>query len=700
MWRDERGTLEDKHVKKRIVTGFVYMLLLLGVMCTSAFAADSEDEMGYVAVHVTAKDRDTYKKVDVEGATVYLYVGTEVRRTAVTDNTGVALLPVTDLTDEELAVATVSATAEVSHGSASYNNQRTALYQYYPIHEEDGEYYRYKMELHSETIDAQGNWCGEALEISDANNKVDVVFVIDTTQSMSAEIERVKENLAEFAKTFDRVGMSVRFAIVEYGDITYGENTIVHGVDGSNWFASAEDAAIILDSLMLNDGGDDEETLLDALGYVADDATMKWRSDAHKLVFVLTDTGYKNDNVHGYIDMAEMVETLAAKNIKTSVITTNYYSQIYKSLYEGTGGTSANIYAEDFEDEMMELAEATIELLTKKIELVLSEPRLLLNVAVCYLVESEADQTDTYVAGVQNVLNEYANRIAEATDGHVLIDKIILYSTDDVLNFYTKGHIAAMADIRIESSAYSSTRIHSNAHIAGFFKGYAVYDSTYGSRNTYLRVQMSGVEGAGWNNSMLTKAEAYSTTLAHECGHYLFGFRDEYVNSVGEYWSTRPAGNYGLMDNNHYDIEMSKATVDYAYITSTTTFKDADESLHTKHSWTYKEACEDTLADLLTEEEVLDEYYFLMTEKNTDYYNTGDYVGTYTKAPGADRTATYDYADLDSTDFVMLDSIISGTATSTSDVVVQDVEEATSRERVVLGIMGRMGCSMLYRIKR
>lgn len=689
-------------MKKRIVTSVVYMLLLLGVMCTSAFASDSEDEMGYVAVHVTAKDKDTYKKVDVEGATVYLYVGTEVRRTAVTDSTGTALLAVTDLTDEELAAATVSASAEVSHGTASYNNQRTALYQYYPIHEEDGEYYRYKMELHSETIDAQGNWCGEALEISDTNNKVDVVFVIDTTQSMSAEIERVKENLAEFAKTFDRVGMSVRFAIVEYGDITYGENTIVHGVDGSNWFASAEDAATVLDSLMLNDGGDDDETLLDALGYVADDATMKWRSDAHKLVFVLTDTGYKNDNIHGYIDMAEMVDVLASKNIKTSVITTNYYSRIYKSLYEGTGGTSANIYAEDFEDEMMGLAEATIELLTKKIELVLSEPRMLLNVAVCYLVESEADQTEAYVAGVQNVLNEYANRIAEATDGHVLIDKIILYSTDDVLNFYTKGHIAAMADIRIESSAYSSTRIHSNAHIAGFFKGYAVYDSTYGSRNTYLRVQMSGVEGAGWNNSMLTKAEAYSTTLAHESGHYLFGLYDEYLNSDGESWgSSRPAGKYGLMDDNHYDIEMSKATVDYAYITNTTTFKNADESLHTKHSWNYKEACEDTLADLMTEEEVLDDYYFAMTEKNTDYYNTGDYVGTYTKAPGADRTATYDYADLDSTDFVMLDSIISGTATSTSDVVVQEVEEETvAYKRVVFGVMGQICSPNLFGIKR
>ncbi len=685
-------------MKRRIVTGLIYMLLLLSVMSTSAFAAEDEDEMGYVAVHVTAREKDTGKKVDMEGATVFLYIGSEVRRTAVTDSTGTALIAVTDLTEEELAIATVSALAEVSHGTASYNNQRTALYQYYPIHEDDGEYYRYKMELHSETIDAQGNWCGEALEISDTNNKADVVFVIDTTQSMSAEIERVKENLVQFAETFDRVGMSVRFAIVEYGDITYGENTIVHGVDGSNWFTSVEDAAIILDSLILNDGGDDEETLLDALGYVADDATMKWRSDAHKLVFVLTDTGYKNDNVHGYIDMEEMTDTLVSKNIKTSVITTNYYSQIYKSLYEGTGGTCANIYAEDFEDEMMGLAEATIELLTEKVELVLSEPRLLLNVAVCYLVESAADQTNDYVAGVKNVLNEYANRIAEATDGHVLIDKIILYSTDDVLNFYTEGHIAAMADIRIESSAYSSTRIHSNAHIGGFFIGNVTYDSTYGTRKTYLRVQMSGVEGAGWNYSMLTGAAKYSTTLAHESGHYLFAFWDEYLDSHGDSWSSRPSGKYGLMDNNHYDIEMSKASVDYAYITKSSTFAAADRELHTFHSWNYKESCEDSLADLLTYRE--DKIgYRSMSEESADFHRTGDYVGTYTKAPGADRTATYEYADLDSTDFVMLDSIISSTSASTSDVMVQKVEEEnTAHKCVALGIMGQKRSPILSRI--
>ena len=68
---------------------------------------------------------------------------------------------------------------------------------------------------------------------------------------------------------------------------------------------------------------------------------------------------------------------------------------------------------------------------------------------------------------------------------------------------------------------------------------------------------MSGVEGAGWNNSMIDDAYAYSTTVMHETGHYLLGFFDEYLDAEKNSWGARkkPYKAYGLMDNQHEDIE-------------------------------------------------------------------------------------------------------------------------------------------------
>lgn len=641
---------------KRLSIMMLCILWMVGMLCTQSFAAE-EDTTG-VEIHVTAEDKDTGELVDVADAEVSLYIGSALRRTVVTNSDGIAILPISDLTEEELAKATVSAKAEVSHGMASYGNVRTKLYDYYPVHEEDGEPYRYRMELHSSWIDEQGNWCGEELNVKDQRDKVDVVFAIDTTASMSAEIARVRENLEAFTETIRGRGISVRFAIVEYGDITYGDNTIVHGKDGSNWFTDVADVTEVLDALVLGDGGDDDETLIDALGYIADDATMKWRSDAYRFVFVVTDTGYKVDNNHGYIDMEEITDVLADKEIVTSVITTNYFGEVYKSLCEGTGGVLANIYAQDFENEMLGLAEEVVELLTAKMELVLSEPRMYMNLSVCYLIESAKDETEEYKAAMTNMVDELANCIAETTDAHVLIEHVVLYSTDDVLNFYTSNHIASMADIRVESSAYNTSTSYSNSHVSGFYRGYRIsmeYEET--TRPTFCRVQISGTWAGNSEISILGDVEWYAAILSHECGHYLFGFRDEYVNGSGEYWNPRWNENYGLMDQAQWDIEISKTSVDYTYITDETTFELADQSIHSRQSWTYMESCEDTLADLLTldsnstEVQMFGKYY---TPEAMDYYNTGDYVGTYTKAPGADRRVTYDFAGLDSGDITVI----------------------------------------------
>lgn len=646
--------------------------------------SDTSSASDIVNVHVTAVNKTTGLKENVADATVRLLVGSEEKSTAITDLNGVATISLAGLTLEEKYKATISADKIVSRGKAIDGTARDDLYnKYYP--KEEGEYYRYTMELHSEWIDRNGNWNGTSLPKTASSNKVDMVFAIDTTGSMWDEINNVKNNIADFAQILINEGLDIRFCIIEYLDITTNEPTYVHTVNGSRWYDDVESVISVLEDIPLGDGGDWAETPIDALGEIANIDAMNYRSDAHKFAFVLTDADYKNNNNYGYADMDDITRTLAGLNIVTSVITDSYYKPTYRTLYNGTNGIYANIYASDFNAEMLTLSNSIVEAVTREVDLTLSEPRMLVNLSVCYFANDKTSQSASYKDSVKNMLNEYSHRIAETSDGHVLIDKILLFHTDNRLNFYNTSNYASMVDIRIETEVsddgtwWNNVQIHSNAHVTGFYLD-DQYTATYNDdatehfshlkngkelngRQSFVRIQMSGKEGAGWDNSLIDDARAYSTTVAHETGHYLFGFFDEYLNADGTSWRDiggKPYAAYGLMDNQHTDIEMSKTAIDYSYMNGD--FANTAKSVHTNQSWFYTESCEDWLADLLTNESKINEKWGRTTASaDLDYWLTGDYQATYTKTVGDhDRTATYSYAGLSSTDYMNTTFITGG----------------------------------------
>ena len=646
------------------------------MLFSSKNADESLSASDMVNVHVTAVNKTTGLKENVADATVRLFVGSEEKSTAITDLNGVATISLAGLTLEEKYKATISADKIVSRGKAIDGTARDDLYnKYYP--KEEGEYYRYTMELHSEWIDRNGNWNGTSLPKTASSNKVDMVFAIDTTGSMWDEINNVKNNIADFAQALINEGLDIRFCIIEYLDITTNEPTYVHTVNGSRWYDDVESVISVLEDITLGDGGDWAETPIDALGEIADIDAMNYRSDAHKFAFVLTDADYKNNNNYGYADMDDITRTLAGLNIVTSVITDSYCKLTYRTLYNGTNGIYANIYASDFNAEMLTLSDNIVEAVTRQVNLTLSEPRMLVNLSVCYFANDKTSQSSSYKDSVKNMLNEYSHRIAETSDGHVLIDKVLLFHTDNRLNFYNTSHYASMVDIRIETEVdddgtwWNNVQIHSNAHVTGFYlddQYTATYDDNstehfsnlkngeeLNGRQSFVRIQMSGKEGAGWNNSLIDDAYAYSTTVAHETGHYLFGFFDEYLNADGTSWRDvggKPYTAYGLMDNQHTDIEMSKTAIDYSYMNGD--FANATKSVHTNQSWFYTESCEDWLADLLTNEARINEKWGRTTASaDLDYWLTGDYQATYTKTVGDhDRTATYSYAGLTDSDYM------------------------------------------------
>lgn len=627
--------------------------------------SDTSSASDTVNVHVTAHESELGTSVNVEDAVVHLYVNGEwIRDSEPTDAEGKTTVSLAGLSIEERKNATISADKVIARGTGLSGNERDLLFDRFPhITNEDGTdggYYRYTTELHSEEIDDNGNWVGTQLPITSSSDKVDMVFAIDTTGSMSDEINNVKNNIADFAQALINEGLDIRFCIIEYLDITTNEPTYVHTVNGSRWYNDVESVISVLEDITLGNGGDWAETPIDALGEIADTDAMKYRSDAHKFAFVLTDADYKNNNNYGYADMDDITRTLAGLNIVTSVITNSDYKSTYSTLYNTTGGIYADIYANDFNAVMLDLANNIIDVIIEDVTLTLTEGRMLINLAVCYYADDSTSQSETYRDALKDMLNIYSHRLAETTDGHVLIDKILLFSTDNRTDFYYSDeddlNEAAMADIRIESdtkedgTAFFNVKIHSNAHPYGFFSNTPISTSDSGvlnnfhslknkdsllNRFTFARIQMGGIRAEEiLGREFLDNAEGYARALTHETGHYFMGFRDEYEDADSNYWEwyNRPYSNYGLMDDQNADIELSKTLIDYSYLNGDFNNED-DKSKHTEHSWEWKASCEDVLSDFFTG---------LISE----------YVIEYTKASSSDRTSSYEYAELTDDDYI------------------------------------------------
>lgn len=134
---------------------------------------------------------------------------------------------------------------------------------------------------------------------------IDIVFVVDTTGSMGADINAVKDFAGQFIATVQGQTGSARFALVTYRDFperTGDSQDYASRVD-LNFTADAASAGAAINGLTLGYGGDIPETvysgLMEAIG-------LSWRPGVKKMVIQLGDaapldpepfTGYTGDTV-------------------------------------------------------------------------------------------------------------------------------------------------------------------------------------------------------------------------------------------------------------------------------------------------------------------------------------------------------------------------------------------------------------------
>ncbi len=224
-------------------------------------------------------------------------------------------------------------------------------------------------ELPADYVDNSNDGINEMLEemasmpaaaaYSSSSTKVDLVFVIDSTGSMSPYITNVKNNVAEFARAIGESGVTLRLGLIDYRDITSDgiDSTKVHEPGYSPWMQVSEFIKE-LTTVGAYGGGDEPETPIDGLGnLVKSDAG--WSSDAYKFVMLITDASFKDDNTHGIANMEEMIRLLREKGIQVSTITPERVLELYGDLAGMTGGVQIPL-SDNFADDMMEYADKVI----------------------------------------------------------------------------------------------------------------------------------------------------------------------------------------------------------------------------------------------------------------------------------------------------------------------------------------------------
>lgn len=203
--------------------------------------------------------------------------------------------------------------------------------------------------------------CVTASAVAADDKELDLVFVVDTTGSMSDDIYEVKTHMKEYVDALVDGGSDYRVAIVEYRDFperTGDSSDYAYRVT-LNFNGDYETINSAINSVDLGNGGDWEETLYSALIDGLD--KLSWRDKSGKAAIIMGDapaldpepiTGYtladvKAKMLYGVIDDREFDRARASGATRSPItlftIATSSDSETLESfsaLTEATGGKS------------------------------------------------------------------------------------------------------------------------------------------------------------------------------------------------------------------------------------------------------------------------------------------------------------------------------------------------------------------------
>ena len=198
------------------------------------------------------------------------------------------------------------------------------------------------------------------------NGDIDIVFVVDTTGSMSGSIYAVKNNIQNIVSSVNAKTKSARFALVTYRDHPS------HGGDATDYPSRIEtdftnNIEVIkraASSMRLGDGGDWEESVYSGMRAGLD---LQWRAGVKKMMIVIGDAPAKDpEPVTGLTKQSIVNAAYAVDPAQVYVIDTSsdYSLAVMKSLAEQTGGEYAR--ANNAGSELVDYINASIENVASK----------------------------------------------------------------------------------------------------------------------------------------------------------------------------------------------------------------------------------------------------------------------------------------------------------------------------------------------
>jgi Mg-chelatase subunit ChlD len=174
-------------------------------------------------------------------------------------------------------------------------------------------------------------------------NAADIVFVLDVTGSMGDEIDKVKDNIIEFADSLSARGIDYRVGMVTFLDII--ENIYPFTTDIQ---AFQKNTA----SQFAHGGDDTPENSLAALLAASQFA---FRPQAKRIFIWITDANYHERDSFTALSRQEVLNALLASEITVHAIGSTSYKNDYDAFTIPTGGNFYNIYG-NFRDILLDIS--------------------------------------------------------------------------------------------------------------------------------------------------------------------------------------------------------------------------------------------------------------------------------------------------------------------------------------------------------
>ena len=172
-------------------------------------------------------------------------------------------------------------------------------------------------------------------------HEIDLVYVIDTSGSISNTINTAKSSMYNLVSFLHGDGIDVNIGVVSYSDYIYDgiNGAKTYSINGSHWATTPSDASQLIDQVKLYGNG--HETPLDGL-------EMAHRLDFHsqntKFMVLITDEPYiYSENRYGIISMQDLANALKKDKIYTSVVCYNSHSNGYSPIYDTTQGIQIDL---------------------------------------------------------------------------------------------------------------------------------------------------------------------------------------------------------------------------------------------------------------------------------------------------------------------------------------------------------------------